>query len=111
MNTPPIPSHPICVLVPSCRLERIVLLCPLGRRIGPTFRLTGIVGLSPKNGPRFYKKHPSPQHTHTQCRDPGRLRNGFTWWGLTQCELRFGYRVPGSSVYCSKFLLMFSGVV
>lgn len=34
-----------------------------------------------------------------------------TWWGLTQAVLRLGYRVPGSMVYCSKFLAMFSGVV
>lgn len=34
-----------------------------------------------------------------------------TWCGLTQEELRLGYRVPGSMVYCSKFLAMFSGVV
>lgn len=35
-----------------------------------------------------------------QCRvTQRRPREGLTWWGRTQWELRFGYRVPGSSVY------------
>ena len=39
------------------------------------------------------------------------MYNCLTWWGRTQLEFKFGYLVPGSMVYWSKFLLIFSGVV
>lgn len=119
------PSQHVASFQPAEEIQRAACKFPL--HSPRLLRLTGRRMVAARS--RVQELRPSRTYRWRTCRlgetglhrlrwtTGGEKRNpvlgvtALTWWGLTEEELRLGYRVEGSMVYWSKFLAMFSGVV